>query len=50
MIGVISIVDADPELGDLLAPDELERAQAQALTRVRLVVGAGLMPVPVSQS
>jgi CRP/FNR family cyclic AMP-dependent transcriptional regulator len=31
----ISIVDADPELGDLLAPEELARARAQALTRVR---------------
>ena len=31
---MISIVDADPDLGDLLAPGELERARREALTRV----------------
>jgi CRP/FNR family transcriptional regulator, cyclic AMP receptor protein len=31
----ISIVDADPELGDLLAPEERERARREARTRVR---------------
>ena len=35
MAELISLLDADPELGDLLAPDELERARAEALTRVR---------------
>jgi CRP/FNR family transcriptional regulator, cyclic AMP receptor protein len=38
---VISIVDADPDLADLLAPHELERARREALTRVqRLSPGA----------
>ena len=38
---LISIVDADPELGDLLAPEERERARRQALTRLRrLTAGA----------
>ena len=32
---VISIVDADPDLADLLDPGELERARHQALTRVQ---------------
>jgi CRP/FNR family transcriptional regulator, cyclic AMP receptor protein len=32
---LISIVDADPELGDLLDDSERERAQREALTRVR---------------
>ncbi len=32
---LISIVDADPELGDLLEPSERERARRDALTRVR---------------
>src|SRR3954453_808844 len=31
----ISIVDADPELADLLGDDELERARHEALTRVQ---------------
>src|SRR3954462_15677585 len=31
----ISIVDADPELADLLGDDELERARHEPLTRVR---------------
>src|SRR4051794_32739574 len=31
----ISIVDADPELADLLDDEELERARHQALTRVQ---------------
>ncbi len=35
MADVISIVVADPELGDLLSPEEFERARAEALTRVR---------------
>ena len=30
---VISLVDADPDLGDLLAPRELERARREAITR-----------------
>ena len=30
---VISLVDADPDLGDLLAPQELERARREAITR-----------------
>jgi CRP/FNR family transcriptional regulator, cyclic AMP receptor protein len=38
---VISIVDADPDLADLLGPHELERARREALTRVqRLSPGA----------
>ena len=37
---VISLVDADPDLGDLLAPRELERARREAITRVqRLTAG-----------
>jgi CRP/FNR family transcriptional regulator, cyclic AMP receptor protein len=32
---VISIVDADDDLADLLAPDQLERARHEALTRVQ---------------
>jgi CRP/FNR family cyclic AMP-dependent transcriptional regulator len=32
---VIPIVDADPELGDLLDADERERARRETLTRVR---------------
>jgi CRP/FNR family transcriptional regulator, cyclic AMP receptor protein len=32
---VISIVDADPDLADLLDPSELERARHEALTRVQ---------------
>ena len=37
----ISLVDADPDLGDLLSPDALERARREALTRVqRLSPGA----------
>ena len=35
MAELVSIVDADPELGDLLSPEELVRARAGALTRVR---------------
>ena len=36
----VSIVDADPDLGDLLDPDELERARREALARVlRLSTG-----------
>ena len=31
----ISIVDADPDLGDLLEDSERERARREALTRVR---------------
>jgi len=31
----ISIVDADPELGDLLSPQERERARRETRTRVR---------------
>jgi CRP/FNR family cyclic AMP-dependent transcriptional regulator len=34
-MGAISIVDADPDLADLLAPRELERARREALTRVQ---------------
>ncbi len=34
-IDLISIVDADPELGELLDPPERARAQREALTRVR---------------
>ncbi|MBV9817136.1 MAG: Crp/Fnr family transcriptional regulator [Solirubrobacterales bacterium] len=34
---VINIIDADPELGDLLAPDERERARRETLTRLRRV-------------
>jgi hypothetical protein len=38
---MISIVDADPDLGDLLSPGDLERARREALTRVsRLSPGA----------
>src|ERR1044071_7183395 len=38
---MISIVDADPDLGDLLSPGDLERARHEALTRVyRLSPGA----------
>jgi len=38
---LISIVDADPDLGDLLDPAECERARREALTRVRhLSVGS----------
>src|ERR1700712_4069527 len=33
--GVISIVDADPELAELLDDDQLERARHEALTRVQ---------------
>ena len=32
---IISIVDADPDLGEPLDDDELERARHQALTRVQ---------------
>ena len=32
--GTISLVDADPDLGDLLAPAELERARRDAIARV----------------
>ena len=32
---LISIVDADPDLGELLTPDEREKARRQAVTRVR---------------
>lgn len=32
---LISLIDADPELGDLLAPAEREQASRQTLTRVR---------------
>jgi CRP/FNR family transcriptional regulator, cyclic AMP receptor protein len=32
---VISIVDADPDLADLLSPGDLERARREALTRVQ---------------
>jgi len=32
---LISLIDADPELGDLLAPPERERARREATTRVR---------------
>jgi len=32
---VISIIDADPELGDLLPADQRDRARREALTRVR---------------
>jgi CRP/FNR family transcriptional regulator, cyclic AMP receptor protein len=32
---LISIVDADPDLGELLSPPERERARRQAVTRVR---------------
>ncbi|MGI8713954.1 MAG: Crp/Fnr family transcriptional regulator [Solirubrobacteraceae bacterium] len=32
---VISLIDADPELGDLLSRDERERARREALTRMR---------------
>jgi CRP/FNR family transcriptional regulator, cyclic AMP receptor protein len=32
---VISIIDADPDLGELLAEGELERARREAITRVR---------------
>jgi CRP/FNR family transcriptional regulator, cyclic AMP receptor protein len=32
---VISIIDADPELGDLLEPGQLERARREAVTRVQ---------------
>lgn len=32
---VISLIDADPELGDLLDPESRERAQREALTLVR---------------
>jgi len=32
---LISIVDADPDLADLLDDSELERARREALTRVR---------------
>jgi len=32
---IISIVDADPDLGDLLDPGQLERARKEALTRVQ---------------
>lgn len=35
MAEVISLVDADPELGDLLGEAERERARREALTRVR---------------
>lgn len=31
----ISIIDADPELGDLLSPEERERARRETLTRMR---------------
>ena len=31
----ISIIDADPDLAELLAPDELERARREALARVQ---------------
>jgi CRP/FNR family cyclic AMP-dependent transcriptional regulator len=31
---MISIVDADPDLGDLLSPGDLDRARREALTRV----------------
>lgn len=47
---LISIVDADPELGDLLSPAERERAGRQALTRLRRLskgawdVGASVEP------
>jgi CRP/FNR family cyclic AMP-dependent transcriptional regulator len=34
---IISIVDADPDLGELLEPAELERARREAVTRVRTV-------------
>ena len=38
---MISIVDADPDLGDLLSPGDLERARREAVTRVsRLSPGA----------
>jgi CRP/FNR family transcriptional regulator, cyclic AMP receptor protein len=33
--GVISIVDADPDLAELLGDDDLERARHEALTRVQ---------------
>ena len=37
----VSIVDADPDLGDLIDPGELERARREALARlVRLSTGA----------
>ena len=32
---VISIIDADPDLGELLAPAERERARREAVTRIR---------------
>ncbi len=35
MTGMISIVDADPDLGELLDESERERARRQVLTRVR---------------
>jgi CRP/FNR family cyclic AMP-dependent transcriptional regulator len=34
---VISIVDADPDLGELLSSDEYDRARREAVTRVRRV-------------
>ena len=38
---MISIIDADPDLGDLLSPGDLARAQREAVTRVsRLSPGA----------
>jgi hypothetical protein len=35
MSDLISIVDADPDLGDLLDKEQLERARREAITRVR---------------
>jgi hypothetical protein len=34
-VDVISIVDADPDLGDLLGESELARARHEALARVQ---------------
>jgi CRP/FNR family transcriptional regulator, cyclic AMP receptor protein len=34
-VEAISLIDADPELGDLLAPEERERARRETLTRLR---------------